>query len=104
MAHIDVFFSLHQVLQQIVLVFFFLMIPPPPELSPLPLPAPLPIGPAPPAHPPAPPRTASRSDRAAAAAPQGAPPTGLEDGEVLITTPMLGTFYRSPKPGEPPFV
>jgi len=28
----------------------------------------------------------------------------LEDGEVLITTPMLGTFYRSPKPGEPQFV
>jgi acetyl-CoA carboxylase biotin carboxyl carrier protein len=49
-------------------------------------------------------RNASRSDRAAAAAPQGAPPAGLEDWEVLITTPMLGTFYRSPKPGEPPFV
>jgi acetyl-CoA carboxylase biotin carboxyl carrier protein len=52
---------------------------------------------------PAPPaRNASRSDRAAA--PHGAPPAGLEDGEVLITTPMLGTFYRSPKPGERPFV
>ncbi|MBB3045675.1 acetyl-CoA carboxylase biotin carboxyl carrier protein [Nocardioides sp. LMS-CY] len=24
--------------------------------------------------------------------------------EVHVTTPMLGTFYRAPKPGEPPFV
>jgi acetyl-CoA carboxylase biotin carboxyl carrier protein len=24
--------------------------------------------------------------------------------EVVITAPMVGTFYRSPKPGEPPFV
>lgn len=31
-------------------------------------------------------------------------PDDLDDDEVLIITPMLGTFYRSPKPGEPPFV
>lgn len=28
----------------------------------------------------------------------------LGPDEVHVTTPMLGTFYRSPKPGEPPFV
>lgn len=28
----------------------------------------------------------------------------LEPEEVLVTTPMLGTFYRSPKPGEAVFV
>ena len=27
-----------------------------------------------------------------------------EDGLVDIRTPLLGTFYRSPKPGSPPFV
>ena len=30
--------------------------------------------------------------------------TRLADGEVAIRAPMLGTFYRSPAPGEPPFV
>jgi acetyl-CoA carboxylase biotin carboxyl carrier protein len=28
----------------------------------------------------------------------------LAEGEVAIRAPMLGTFYRSPAPGEPPFV
>ncbi len=28
----------------------------------------------------------------------------LEAGEIAIRAPMLGTFYRSPAPGEPPFV
>ncbi len=36
------------------------------------------------------------------AAPKAAPAT--EDGLVDIRTPLLGTFYRSPKPGSPPFV
>ncbi|HLU75478.1 MAG TPA: acetyl-CoA carboxylase biotin carboxyl carrier protein [Nonomuraea sp.] len=27
-----------------------------------------------------------------------------DDDEVVITAPLLGTFYRSPKPGEPPYV
>jgi acetyl-CoA carboxylase biotin carboxyl carrier protein len=31
------------------------------------------------------------------------PPEGL-DGAILIQAPVLGTFYRSPKPGAPPFV
>ncbi len=26
------------------------------------------------------------------------------EGEVVVKSPMVGTFYRSPKPGEPPFV
>ncbi len=28
----------------------------------------------------------------------------LAEGEVAIRAPMLGTFYRSPSPGDPPFV
>jgi len=28
----------------------------------------------------------------------------LADGEVAIRAPMLGTFYRAPSPGQPPFV
>ena len=28
----------------------------------------------------------------------------LQDGRFSITSPMLGTFYKAPKPGEPPFV
>ncbi|WP_169983230.1 MULTISPECIES: acetyl-CoA carboxylase biotin carboxyl carrier protein [unclassified Microbispora] len=27
-----------------------------------------------------------------------------DEGEIVITAPLLGTFYRSPKPGEPPYV
>lgn len=27
-----------------------------------------------------------------------------EEGTEIVRAPMLGTFYRSPKPGEPPFV
>jgi len=26
------------------------------------------------------------------------------EGEIVIKSPMVGTFYRSPKPGDPPFV
>jgi acetyl-CoA carboxylase biotin carboxyl carrier protein len=32
------------------------------------------------------------------------PEPSLDAGEVAIRAPMLGTFYRSPAPGEPPFV
>jgi acetyl-CoA carboxylase biotin carboxyl carrier protein len=28
----------------------------------------------------------------------------VEDGLIAIKSPMLGTFYRAPKPGAPPFV
>ncbi|WP_027714397.1 acetyl-CoA carboxylase biotin carboxyl carrier protein [Desulfuromonas sp. TF] len=44
------------------------------------------------------PKTAS----AACAAPKAA--NAAEDGLFEIRTPMVGTFYRSPKPGAPPFV
>ena len=36
-------------------------------------------------------------------APRPGPPAP-EDGTVLVRSTMLGTFYRSPKPGDPPFV
>jgi acetyl-CoA carboxylase biotin carboxyl carrier protein len=46
-----------------------------------------------------------------AAAPHSSPATTspareptLASGEIAIRAPMLGTFYRSPAPGEPPFV
>jgi len=43
---------------------------------------------------------------AAAAAPAPPPPATVASRSDLqpITAPMVGTFYRSPAPGEPPFV
>src|SRR3954466_5200039 len=44
---------------------------------------------------------------AAAPAPAGTgniTPDRLPDGHIAVTAPMLGTFYSSPKPGEPAFV
>ena len=40
----------------------------------------------------------------ASAAPASPPPAGGGDGLLEIKSPMVGTFYRSPSPGEPPFV
>ncbi len=37
------------------------------------------------------------------AAPAG-PDQGLEDGLADVRCPLLGTFYRAPRPGAPPFV
>jgi acetyl-CoA carboxylase biotin carboxyl carrier protein len=31
-------------------------------------------------------------------------PEALPDGHILVTAPMLGTYYGAPKPGEPAFV
>ena len=31
-------------------------------------------------------------------------PTAEEDGMIAITSPMVGTFYRSPSPEAPPFI
>jgi len=28
----------------------------------------------------------------------------VADGDLTVASPLLGTFYRAPKPGEPPFV
>jgi len=52
------------------------------------------------------PVSAARPEPAAQPAPQAAPMQvpADEDGTELVRAPMLGTFYRSPKPGEPPFV
>jgi acetyl-CoA carboxylase biotin carboxyl carrier protein len=59
-----------------------------------PLSAPVPA-PAPVAHPAAP--------APAAAAPAAAPKTETKPG-VIVTSPFVGTFYRSPSPDSPPFV
>lgn len=32
------------------------------------------------------------------------PPAPVSDKLVTVKSPMIGTFYRSPKPGEPPFI
>jgi acetyl-CoA carboxylase biotin carboxyl carrier protein len=52
---------------------------------------------------------ASAPAAAQAAAPVAPPPsragdTAREAGLVEITSPLLGIFYRAPKPGEPPFI
>jgi acetyl-CoA carboxylase biotin carboxyl carrier protein len=59
--------------------------------------APAPAAPAPVAAAPPPPAPA-----AAAAPPPAAAPAAVDGVE--IASPMAGTFYRSPAPGEPPFV
>jgi acetyl-CoA carboxylase biotin carboxyl carrier protein len=45
---------------------------------------------------------------ASAVAPNGHSPAitpqALPDGHILVTAPMLGTYYGAPKPGEPAFV
>ena len=48
-------------------------------------------------------------DDTAASEPTGAPPAPSEtprlaDGILTVESPMVGTFYRGPKPGAPPFV
>lgn len=39
-----------------------------------------------------------------AAAPSPRPPENSDASTCDVTAPMLGTFYRAPKPGAPPFV
>lgn len=55
------------------------------------------------ASPQAAPTAAAGTRAAAAAAPSGAGDELAAD-EFVVRSPMLGTFYGSPKPGEPPFV
>lgn len=38
------------------------------------------------------------------AAPDSTPPVEVPPGTHAVTAPLLGVFYRAPKPGEPPFV
>jgi len=47
--------------------------------------------------------SSSTSSAAVPSAPSSAP-TGSSDQLVPITAPMVGTFYRAPKPDAPPFV
>lgn len=56
---------------------------------------------------PRPARTREAAATQPAAAPQPVKPNGIapaEPGETDVPSPLLGTFYRAPKPGEPPFV
>lgn len=54
----------------------------------------------------APASTAASAPRAAAApvAVETAPAHAIEPGLAPVRAPLLGTFYRAPKPGAPPFV
>ena len=63
--------------------------------------------------PPAPPQLPAHSQPVEQSPPSPTPPTRqpeVQDGAndrgtgITITSPMLGTFYRAPSPGEPPFV
>jgi acetyl-CoA carboxylase biotin carboxyl carrier protein len=44
------------------------------------------------------------SPAAAAVSSQGAASSSLENHPGVVTSPMVGTAYRSPEPGAPPFV
>jgi acetyl-CoA carboxylase biotin carboxyl carrier protein len=47
---------------------------------------------------------ASPATKKAAPAPVAAVVVAPEDGAVAVPAPLLGIYYRAPKPGEPPFV
>jgi len=49
------------------------------------------------------PRTRPAAVRTSAPGAAGEPPE-LGENQALIKSPMVGTFYRSPSPGAPPFV
>ena len=55
-----------------------------------------------------PPPQAEEPSQAPVSAQDDAPPAAESQAEtgqrITITSPMLGTFYRAPSPGEPPFV
>jgi acetyl-CoA carboxylase biotin carboxyl carrier protein len=50
------------------------------------------------------PSTAEPGPPASPAPGPSAPPPSQSSDLVEITSPMVGTFYRSPAPGEPPFI
>jgi acetyl-CoA carboxylase biotin carboxyl carrier protein len=68
----------------------------------LPAPTPVALVPSPLATPAAPPAPAP-APAAPASAPPPSPPAVRSDLQE-ITAPMVGTFYRAPAPGDPPFV
>lgn len=50
-------------------------------------------------------RSVSKAAAVAAAAPAAAHvATRVDDGTIPVHAPLIGTFYRAPKPGAPPFV
>lgn len=57
---------------------------------------------------PEPPPAAPAPERPAAAAPASPPEPVVQEArdvrEQEVTAPLLGTFYRAPKPGAPPFI
>jgi acetyl-CoA carboxylase biotin carboxyl carrier protein len=57
--------------------------------------APSPVAPAP---------VTAAAAEPAAGTPAAAAPAPVTPGTTPIESPMLGTFYRAPKPGSPPFV
>lgn len=72
---------------------------PPGPGAPAPAAPPSPVSPEPlPAVPPAPAASGQDSVPAAAGTPD------LAEGQVAVRSPMVGTFYRCPAPGEPPYV
>jgi acetyl-CoA carboxylase biotin carboxyl carrier protein len=48
--------------------------------------------------------TGSACERATASSSQAVPLAGADPNVRDVISPMLGTFYRAPKPGAPPFV
>jgi biotin carboxyl carrier protein len=50
------------------------------------------------------PRFTLRIGRAPGRKPRGDDSSGSQDGLVDVTAPMVGTLYRAPQPGAPPFV
>lgn len=53
---------------------------------------------------PAPPKPAAVTSEFVAPPPPIATPVVREPGLVEVTSPLLGIYYRAPRPGEPPFV
>ena len=45
-----------------------------------------------------------RAEPVTPAAAQEAPAAGVPEGTVAVHPPLLGTFYRAPQPGAPPYV
>ena len=75
-------------------------VPAPPGATAAPAPA-VPDAPASSLPAPAPPPAVAEQDGGPAAAP-GEP--ALDEGQVAVRSPMVGTFYRRPSPDEPPYV
>ena len=64
--------------------------------------APPAAAPSSPEPPPAAPR--AQADAAQGTGPEASDEPALEEGQVAVRSPMVGTFYRRPSPDEPPYV